>query len=784
MRHPLPTLLLLLTLFLGAANAHATNSFRRLLVTSPTLESEQCGVELGSLRSDVDLGNVVSVVDRKGLHVEWKISHARDWVVFDSRPNEAYEILIATNNAAPSQQRTESLPGMLTLSSHGISVIGCNEEARIAWFSNRLSRVAGAFGELEDSDAINHAVPQNLVQLKALGVNGLTPSNPYATERLLVEQEPDFPKLLARMLEAELQARAELFVIARETLRSPQARHRPAEVAQIQPWDLVEDGAAAGLTGRLLFDEDVTFTINIYSLFGGVLRVDGRDVAVIRPALHAEPEGWRKRVPLHLEAGPHDIAFITQGQRQDFQAGMTWVPPGETQERHMTGADFAPAPRARITGFLSADRSGPHPLIRLRRLGRTGFYNRARYWVELESLDGAVEWHVDGHQTHGKRLNICVPADPTIAMGAQGDSFTVRLDKEQFRYLGGEMGIQSELPQFLFRDERLEGHVTLLSEAEIPLDIELTLKRTREGAADDVLLDERIVRPGRGVRGVQRRAPTGRHAFSAPLAGQTFESGDALTLRVACPPELFANRTLRVLTPTECAGASYDNTGRLLNAAGEPILVHLTRPTLSDKRNWGLLRGLFSASPPRNLLVVVAPEEWGNQLFRGALEAEAEKRGLNIHVMPWSKTPTAVSRLLGSIGAVATALQEDTFDGVLFVPPLADLAAGTGPREMSRAMACLAEMSSHRLGRHRVWLALPPAYRPGQSRSQPFESALLRVTGDYGIEPIPLATWLESKPAELAAAYNDASGIMQPGPVAMGEAIAQYFIAWICGDPT
>jgi len=78
---------------------------------------------------------------------------------------------------------------------------------------------------------------------------------------------------------------------------------------------------------------------------------------VIRITREVEPDGWWTSVPVRLSAGLHEIELVAQGRVQDFRAGLTWTPPGGQQERHMVADDFSPAPRVRILGFTSQDRS-------------------------------------------------------------------------------------------------------------------------------------------------------------------------------------------------------------------------------------------------------------------------------------------------------------------------------------------------------------------------------------------------------------------------------------------
>ena len=776
-------LVLLLPLLAGrscVADAQTPAGPRRLLVTCPAGAKGQCAVELGVLRSDVPMGNVVGVLDSRGDEVAWQLSAAQDWVVFEAGDGERCEILIATNQVSPLPQAGEPVSGMLTKTTAGFGLRGGDADAREVWFSNRVARVAGAARQSQDTAAVDQSLAAHREALAALGVEGVTPADPYETEQGLVAGQPDFNVLLDELLAAELEARAEDFVVARSNLASQRAERSHVDMATIAPLRMKHGEGAASLSGRLHLKQAERLTFHIYSVFGGVLRIDGRAVALIRPAKKAVPEGWRRRVSLTLAAGAHDIELITQGKRAGYEAGLMWVPPGENVERHMRSNDFAPAPRATVTRFVSADHARDHALVLVTQLGHTGRFEKARYWARLESLSGILPWRVGDHESRGEQLNLCVPAGAAVETGLEDERFSITLGEEHSHYLGGSLAVLADVPPFLYRQERLKGRATLVAEGDIPLAIELQMQRIREGKLVESLLSEQVELPG--CRADPPQAPlSGASVQDIELVGRRMRSGDALEFSAACGQEQFADETYRVTAPAESVGVTCGADGALRNVDGERVLMMLSRPTLSDRRNWGLVRGMLAARDPDNLLVVAGIDEWGGAAFRAAVAEAGRQRGMQVTMIDWQGMPSGVSRMFGSIGTVATALQEQDYDGVLLLPSLADMAAGTSVREMTRTLACLTEMSCGKVGRHRVWLALPPAYRAEVPRSAAFEEGLLRVAGDYGTGAVPLARWLETKATELAGAYEE-EGIVQPGPVGLRDLVAKTIIAWICGD--
>ena len=783
MNRTLKPIMLFLECLALTAGAESKEFHRRLLLECPEVDSDQFAVELSDLLASSPLVNVVSVVDAKDDEIPWVMTRDRKWLRFDAKPGERCEILVSTNSFSPPRANSASLSGQLTVESTGILLRKSDYESRSVWLSNRVCRVMGAALEKEPAAAVEAALKAEAQRLKSFGIMGTEAARPRPRDISIIERSPDFSHALRLMLDCETQARAAIFITAQRVLNSNnEGIHGPATTAMIRTWDTKDhDSIATRMRGKLHFAEDTSTAINIYSVFGGMLKVDGRIRAIIRPKHEIEPEGWRKSVALDFRAGAHEIEFIAQGKRQDLKAGLTWVPPGETLERHMTSADFSPAPRAAIRGLTSADRSRYYALVRIERLGKTGFFSTTRLWARLHSLSGEANWHIGEEQIEAGKVNICARQETPLTMTFAGDKLDIELRDKNFRQLGGEIGVVTELPQVLYAEERLNGDVTMLSEAEIPLDAQVRLAHLRGHQTVGTLVDEALSLQGRGARMISRSQPTGRNVVPFELAGKDLHPKDTFHLFVRCAPEIFADEAIRICAPVDCAGVHCDEGGKLVNAEGERVVIRLTRPSLSDKRRWGLLRSIASATKSINRLMVVAsPHEWGDRKFVTALEVAAKDRGIELQLATWANGSPASSRMLGSIGAVAQRLESSDADAIVLIPPLADLADGVVTRDLSRAAACLAEMSSSHAGRQQVWLALPPSYRPDAPRSESFEQGMLEVVNDYGINAIPLGAWLETRPEKLARAYTE-EGMLKHGPVGMHQTIADYLITWISG---
>ncbi len=502
---------------------------------------------------------------------------------------------------------------------------------------------------------------------------------------------------------------------------------------------------AIRFSGKLFIQESGLYEFEVSGNTLWMLEIDGKTLGkgLSNPEL---PPDSASHFSCNLARGTYAFNFYCS-RSDDTEDIHVRIRTGAGPWESLDTRYFIPAPPLEAASLEL--RSGePFPIVRRKELG-TVFTGKTKSFRLTEfTADGELYWAGIGDDDRGGKITLAeqrigaVPAGGEADWGLadrRGNVITPSASGNELFMSVQKIGGNGELvfPQTLYDDEKFDITAALYSQLPFDLDIRVDgefspLKDGPESFRRGCLLPGRR-RVGRSLR----FAESGELKLNFPFDAGKIDRVLDMSFRFYLPGLELSRLSGRIM-PVSMLPDKLGYEGlHLTDADGVKLTPVMHRPSLSEQREWELLRVIMERNFIPREIVFIGGEP---QIPDAELDALEDKYKLVINRLRWPERDHAGrSRLLRGVAELLPELKNLTADTVVLVPPEGDMA--NLPAELNaRYIALMLEVLGQNMKVKRVLLAPPaPGLRPDEELwTKDWDLRLRRLAREYGIEFLEL----------------------------------------------